>query len=167
MAFDVSQYCTGYSIGVGGVVLCENKVLLVHRALNSGPGADTWALPGGFVERDESIHAAVQREVLEETGVEAEVEGLIAVLNRVRDDRNDTYFVFLMRTSGGDVQVDEAEVDDARFFALEELESLSHLQSLSRLVVTPALRGEITALPALPHPHTVPSQGMLYAGVGK
>jgi 8-oxo-dGTP diphosphatase len=167
MAFDVSQYCTGYSIGVGGVVLDENKALLVHRALNSGPGADTWALPGGFVERDESIHAAVQREVLEETGIEAEVEGLIAVLNRALDDRNDTYFIFLMRASGGDMRVDGVEVADARFFALEELESLSRLQSLSRLVVIPALQGEITALLAFPHPHTMPSRGMLYAGVGK
>jgi ADP-ribose pyrophosphatase YjhB (NUDIX family) len=62
MTFDVSKYQTGYSLAVGGVTLCDDRVLLVHRAPGSGPGADTWALPGGVLERHESAHAAVPRE---------------------------------------------------------------------------------------------------------
>ena len=46
----------------------ELKVLLIKRAEDPYLGA--WALPGGFVEIDESLDAAARRELQEETGVE-------------------------------------------------------------------------------------------------
>ena len=130
------------------------------------PGADTWALPGGFVERHESVHIAVQREVLEETGVRAEVVGLIAAMNRVLDDENNTYLIFLLGTESRNARADGIEVDDARFVTLQELCELPRLQSLTRLIVTPILQGEVTVLTSFPHPRTLPSKGMLYAGEG-
>lgn len=43
------------------------KVLLIRRAAN--PYRGNWALPGGFVQMDESLDAAARRELEEETGV--------------------------------------------------------------------------------------------------
>src|SRR6185295_13586191 len=43
------------------------KVLLIQRALE--PFLGRWALPGGFVRMDESLEAAVRRELKEETGL--------------------------------------------------------------------------------------------------
>ncbi len=45
------------------------RVLLIKR--KHDPFAGCWALPGGFVEMDESLDAAGRRELLEETGVVA------------------------------------------------------------------------------------------------
>lgn len=45
----------------------ELKVLLVKRAL--APFEGTWALPGGFVNPDESLEEGARRELEEETGV--------------------------------------------------------------------------------------------------
>ncbi len=45
----------------------ELKLLLIKRA--GDPYAGAWALPGGFVEVDESLEEGAQRELLEETGV--------------------------------------------------------------------------------------------------
>lgn len=49
--------------------IAENdlKVLLIRR--NGQPFKDNWALPGGFVEIDESLEKAAARELKEEAGV--------------------------------------------------------------------------------------------------
>jgi ADP-ribose pyrophosphatase YjhB (NUDIX family) len=56
------------SIGTGAVVFRGERVLLIERRV---PGRTFWQIPGGYVEEDEAIASAVEREVLEETGVVA------------------------------------------------------------------------------------------------
>lgn len=159
MAFDESKYLAGYALGVGGVVVCGEKVLLARRALGN---AGDWTIPGGYVERDEPIDVAVQREVLEETGVQAEVEGLIAVRNRVEPHVNGAYFIFLLRAQSEDVKVDGFEIDQAGFFTLAELHKLPTLQPLSRLVVTRVLQGEANVLAFHAHPKYARHEYVIY-----
>lgn len=159
MAFDESKYLTGYALGVGGVVLCGEKVLLARRALGN---AGDWTIPGGYVERDEPIDVAVQREIFEETGVQAELEGLIAVRNRVEPKSNGAYFIFLLRAKNENVKVDGFEIDQAGFFTLLELQELSTLQALSRIVVTKVLRGEAKVLQFHAHPKFARDEYVIY-----
>lgn len=58
----------GPKLAVDCVILVDGRILLIHRR-NPPRG---WALPGGFVEYDESVEEAVRREVREETGLELE-----------------------------------------------------------------------------------------------
>ena len=43
------------------------KVLLIKRKYP--PFKGSWAIPGGFVELEESLEEAVERELMEETGI--------------------------------------------------------------------------------------------------
>ncbi len=63
-----------------GVVRKENKVLITRRKLDGLLGG-LWEFPGGKVETGEEADRACVREILEETGVEAEVD---TFLTRVR-----------------------------------------------------------------------------------
>lgn len=54
-------------LAVGAVVIREGKVLLVRRA--QPPNAGLWAIPGGAVELGESLQAAAERELREETNI--------------------------------------------------------------------------------------------------
>jgi 8-oxo-dGTP diphosphatase len=61
-------------LAVSAAIFREGKILLVRRARS--PGKGFYSLPGGRVEFGESLHAALHREVDEETGLKIEIIGL-------------------------------------------------------------------------------------------
>ena len=69
------QYCYDYprpAVTVDIVIVTREprpRVLLVRR--KHDPFAGMWAVPGGFVEMDESLEDAAHRELKEETGIKA------------------------------------------------------------------------------------------------
>ena len=53
----------------------SNSILLVKRAAD--PGKGLWGLPGGFIERGESLKAGAARELLEETNLKGTVKQIL------------------------------------------------------------------------------------------
>ena len=58
-------------------LICPNKnsILLVKRAAE--PGKGLWGLPGGFIERGESLEGGAKRELLEETNLVGSVQEIL------------------------------------------------------------------------------------------
>lgn len=61
-------------LAVSAAIFRDGHVLLVRRA--NSPGKGFYSLPGGRVEFGESLHAALHREVDEETAIEIDILGL-------------------------------------------------------------------------------------------
>lgn len=118
-------------VGVGAVVLRGRQVLLVRRA--SDPLRGQWSLPGGMLELGETLREAVQREVLEETGLRVRVDNVLEVFESIipdADGRTQFHYVlidFLCHTqsdeprAGSDVsEVAWAGVDELQRFGLSD-----------------------------------------------
>lgn len=64
-------------ISIDAVIAKDDKILLIKRGID--PFKGYWALPGGYVEWDESTEGTVAREVSEELGLTVESCKLIGI----------------------------------------------------------------------------------------
>jgi 8-oxo-dGTP diphosphatase len=89
----------------------EARVLLIRR--KNPPFARKWALPGGFVDMDETLEEAARRELQEETGLRVfDLEQVHTFGDPGRDPRGRTIsVVYLTRVDPSEVQPEAA--DDA------------------------------------------------------
>ena len=97
------------------------KVLLIER--KHDPYAGTWALPGGFVEMDEELHAAALRELAEETNVtDVYLEQLYTFGEPLRDPRTRVITVayFALLSADQTARLDVQSGSDAAPGALVE-----------------------------------------------
>ena len=105
---DGRQYPERPVIGVGGVVLADEAIVLVKRSHE--PLAGEWSLPGGALELGETLEAGIAREVFEETGLIVSVGPVIEVFDRIALDdsrRVQYHFVlvdYLCRAVGGELR---------------------------------------------------------------
>lgn len=126
-----------YSIGVGGLVIKDQKFLLVKRAHH--PGKGYWTNPGGYIEQFENIEETIVREVKEEAGIEAKVNRIVAIRDLPREVHN-VYVAFAMEYVDGEPKPDGVESDAAGFYSLEEIETLN-VASFTRWLIKVAFEG--------------------------
>jgi len=115
----------------------RRQVGLVRRG--KAPFQGCWALPGGFVEIDEDLPAAVLRELKEETGlVPGFIEQFRAFGEPGRDPRGRTIslaYLALVKASAA-----AAAADDAEAFEWFDLEKLPELAFDHNLIIDQAQR---------------------------
>lgn len=132
-------------IGVGGIVIRNNRVLMVK--LNYGHLTGRWVLPGGHVDLEENLDAAVEREVFEETGIKARARGVVAVRSLLRSDaRVEVYIVFLMDYLTGEPTRCPEENDAVKYFTQEEVIKNQNATPLARAIVSEVLGGSYRLL---------------------
>ena len=131
--------------GVGVICLREADVLLIRRGKPPLQGA--WSLPGGRVEWGETLADAALRELFEETGVEAELLGLVDVVDGLFGP--DTHYVLIdyaARWRSGEPRAGD-DAAEAVFHPLARLGELELWAETVRVIALAAERfGELESL---------------------
>jgi 8-oxo-dGTP diphosphatase len=116
-------------VGVGAVVVDDNRVLLVRRGTE--PLRGHWSLPGGVLELGESLTDGLIREVREETGIAVEPIELVELLDRIHreGERVRYHYViadYLCKVVGGELRA-ASDADAVRWVERAEWNSHSAL----------------------------------------
>jgi len=134
----------GLRAGASIAVLKDRCVLLVRRA--HPPYAGLWSLPGGKTMASETAQDAVRRELKEETGIEAEIEGVVDTVKILPDAGSDnvTYrlTVFYGRPTGGELEA-SGDAETAEWVHLDDVEELPMTPGTADLIWLAAHRARM------------------------
>lgn len=101
-------------MGVRVLMIQDDKVLLIRHTYLKG-----WFMPGGGLNRNESLEQAARREAKEETGADLGEVNLLGIFTSDKDWKTDHTVVFLCK----DFQITskhDAEIAEMKFFSLND-----------------------------------------------
>lgn len=138
----MAKFRTEHQMSAGGVVFRSGQVALI------GVEGDRWQLPKGLVEAGEEPAQTAEREVREETGLDAELAEHLGdieywyVSKREGVRYHKRVHFYLFRYVSGDVSDHDDEVLEARWVDLEEAEAMLSFDNEKRVL---SLAAEVIA----------------------
>ncbi len=121
-------------LAVSAAIFRDDRILLVRRARS--PAKGFYSLPGGRVEFGESLHAALRREVDEETALKVEIVGLAGwreVLPAAAGGGHYLIMSFATRWTAGEPVLND-ELDDSRWLKPDALGNLKLTDGLEEVI---------------------------------
>ena len=134
-----SEYPNLPRVAVGAIVFKDLKVLLVRRG--KPPAEGLWAIPGGRVEIGESLPAAAEREIFEETGITINALKPVYtfdVIERDESGRTRFHYVIVDMTADyvrGDIRAGD-DASAARWVSSDEMATLKVSSKTRQLLKT-------------------------------
>ena len=139
----IPPFATHY-IGAGGVVLRDDKTLLVVAERYRFRGRRHYKLPGGALHPGEHITDAVSREVLEETGIKTRFVTLNCFRHwhGYRYGKSDIYFVCRLEPLTFAITHQEEEIEECLWMPVNEYLEHPDVHIFNRSVVNAVLTGQ-------------------------
>lgn len=112
-----------FNIRITGILIEDNKILLVQQNLSD---KRNWSLPGGRLERGETISQGIIREMKEETGLDVEIIRMLYLCDVEASSNTILHITFLLKRVSGEIELpsnvfDENPIHDVRFVPVSEL----------------------------------------------
>lgn len=117
---------TNWGQSVAGIVLKENKGLLVRHTYGSGKGM--LIIPGGYVKWNETPQDAVKREIFEETGIIVEPLDIVGI----RFNLKDWYVVFIAKYVSGESKSDGDENSEVVWIDINDTVTRADVPDLTK-----------------------------------
>ena len=140
----IPPFATHY-IGIGGVVLtAEKELLVVREKYGVGGRQPTLKLPGGALQAGEHLGQAVEREVLEETGVKAVFESIACFRqwHGYRYGKSDIYFVGKLRPLSKEITMQADEIQECLWMPVADFIRSEDIANFNKQIVRAALESD-------------------------
>jgi len=128
-----------HTLGVGAVAINENNELLVIKEKISTIG---YKLPGGHIDNGEMISKAVEREVLEETGINVEFESIVSLGHFYPHQfhKSNLYVLCIAKPKTFEINIqDTDEIVDAKWIKVDEYLEDENVLDYSKAIVLASL----------------------------
>ena len=125
-------------VGVGAVIIGSQGVVLIKRG--KPPRVGAWSLPGGAQKVGETVNDAARREILEETNLNAEIHGLIDVVDSIMRDPDGhiqyhyTLVDILATVNSKAIPIAGGDAADAQWVAMDDLPKLELWSETTRII---------------------------------
>jgi len=129
-----------YIVGVGAIVFHEHKLLVIKDRFSPG-----YKLPGGHIEKNESIKEALTREVFEETGINIRFESIMNIghFRNGQFGESNLYLVCTAQALSYEIKIhDDSEILDARWINPVEFLRSEEVNAYNKSVVEAAINNK-------------------------
>lgn len=112
-----------FSIRITGILIENDEILLVQQKLGD---KRNWSLPGGRLERGETISQGLKREMKEETGLDVEIVRMLYICDVASSSNTILHITFLTKRIGGEIELpsnkyDDHPISDVKFIPISAL----------------------------------------------
>jgi 8-oxo-dGTP diphosphatase len=119
-------------LGCAGLIRRGDEVLMGKR--NKEPNRGLWVLPGGGVEFCESFAKTLQRELVEEAGIQVDVHGVFNVYELINPPREHRVIVYMNGSYRSGEPIASSDISEVRFIQKDELKEMSRNGVISPFV---------------------------------
>lgn len=125
-----------FNVRVTGILIEDEQILVVKQKLSE---SRDWSLPGGRLERGETLEQALKREIKEETGLMVEVGKLLYICDVGTSSNTVLHITFSIERKGGVItlptnEYDENPIHDVRFISVKDLTNYGFSEMFQRRV---------------------------------
>ena len=124
-----------FHITVKGIVVLDNKILLLKRVKPSTDGLGFWELPGGGLEYGETPNQALIRELKEETGLDIVIIKPAYTFTKIREDYQTVGIGFLFISKNDHVRLSDEHTDYC-FVTIEKAKELLDKEIYNDIIYT-------------------------------
>ena len=100
----------------------DNKILMVQENKIGKKGK--WNMPAGKLEENETLVDAAIRETKEETNLDVQISGLIAIQESITEMGQLIIFYFKGEYIAGEVSFNQEEISDVKWMTEEEIKDI-------------------------------------------
>jgi 8-oxo-dGTP diphosphatase len=134
----ITPTATNHTIGVGAFVRDGNDILVIRDRVYQ-----KFKLPGGYIDNEENISQALEREVLEETGIKVKLESIVSIghFSPGQFNESNLYIVCNAKALSKTIKVaDSQEIIEAKWIDVDEYLDSEEIHPYNKKIVITAMQ---------------------------